>query len=99
MLWRYSRHPWLVRRLETSCLLPFQGARRSIVTYKVDRLLRKAPDDAVIRVQGTIRTVRKQKHQAFAAITDGSSPRKLQALLSPEQAAPWVRDDHRTILC
>jgi aspartyl/asparaginyl-tRNA synthetase len=58
------------------------------VTYRVDRLLRKARDDEVVRVQGTIRTVRKQKYQAFAAITDGSSPRKLQVLMTPEQAAP-----------
>ncbi|KAF2814879.1 asparaginyl-tRNA synthetase [Mytilinidion resinicola] len=42
--------------------------------------------DGVVTVNGFIRTVRKQKRVAFAAIGDGSSLQSLQAVLSPAQA-------------
>ncbi|KAF2501794.1 mitochondrial carrier [Lophium mytilinum] len=45
-----------------------------------------ARSDGTITVNGFIRTVRKQKRVAFAAIGDGSSLQPLQAVLSPEQA-------------
>lgn len=40
-----------------------------------------------ITVNGWIRTVRKQKKVAFAAISDGSTFEPLQAVLKPDQAA------------
>ncbi|KAJ0426314.1 hypothetical protein BJY00DRAFT_129732 [Aspergillus carlsbadensis] len=40
-----------------------------------------------IKLRGLLRTVRKQKEIAFAAINDGTSFRPLQVILSPEQAA------------
>jgi hypothetical protein len=39
-----------------------------------------------IRVNGFVRSVRKQKKFAFAAIGDGSTLKPLQAVLTPEQA-------------
>ena len=39
-----------------------------------------------IRVNGFVRTVRKQKRVAFAAVGDGSSLESLQVVLNPEQA-------------
>ncbi|KAL2815545.1 hypothetical protein BJX63DRAFT_161498 [Aspergillus granulosus] len=39
-----------------------------------------------IKLQGLVRSVRKQKNIAFAAINDGSNLANVQAVLSPEQA-------------
>ncbi|PGH12378.1 asparagine-tRNA ligase [Helicocarpus griseus UAMH5409] len=44
-------------------------------------------DNRSIRVQGFIRSVRKQKRFAFAEISDGSTIKSLQAILTPDQAA------------
>ncbi|KAK2808379.1 hypothetical protein FQN50_004764 [Emmonsiellopsis sp. PD_5] len=44
-------------------------------------------DNQEIRVQGFIRSVRKQKRFAFAEISDGSTVKSLQAILTPGQAA------------
>lgn len=40
-----------------------------------------------ITVFGRVQSIRKQKNWAFAHISDGSTVRPLQAILSPEQAA------------
>jgi asparaginyl-tRNA synthetase len=40
-------------------------------------------------VQGFVRSVRKQKHFAFAEITDGSTIQSLQAVLTPDQASRY----------
>ncbi|KAL2363014.1 hypothetical protein RJZ56_004045 [Blastomyces dermatitidis] len=44
-------------------------------------------DNRQIRVQGFIRSVRKQKRFAFAEISDGSTIKSVQAILTPAQAA------------
>lgn len=44
------------------------------------------PSSGTLRVNGFVRTVRKQKRVAFAAVSDGSSLESLQVVLSPEQA-------------
>ncbi|QSS63528.1 hypothetical protein I7I51_00586 [Histoplasma capsulatum] len=44
-------------------------------------------DNRQIRVRGFIRSVRKQKRFAFAEISDGSTIKSVQAILTPEQAA------------
>lgn len=46
--------------------------------------------DQVVSVSGRIRTIRKQKHGAFAHVTDGSSLQPIQVVLKPELAAPYV---------
>ena len=43
-----------------------------------------------LRLQGYIRSVRKQKRFAFAEISDGSTVVPLQAILTPSQAAEYV---------
>lgn len=43
-----------------------------------------------ITLKGFIRSVRKQKRFAFAEISDGSTVKSLQAILTPEQAAEYV---------
>ncbi|OJD16663.1 asparagine-tRNA ligase [Emergomyces pasteurianus Ep9510] len=44
-------------------------------------------DNRQIRVQGFVRSVRKQKRFAFAEISDGSTIKSVQAILTPAQAA------------
>jgi len=47
-------------------------------------------EDQEIKVNGLIRSVRKQKRFAFAEISDGSTVEPLQAILKPTQAAEYV---------
>lgn len=47
-------------------------------------------EDKEIKVNGFIRSVRKQKRFAFAEISDGSTVEPLQAILKPAQAAEYV---------
>ncbi|ODH12749.1 asparagine-tRNA ligase [Paracoccidioides brasiliensis] len=44
-------------------------------------------DNRQIRIQGFVRSVRKQKQFAFAEISDGSTIKSVQAILTPGQAA------------
>lgn len=43
-----------------------------------------------ITLEGFVRSVRKQKRFAFAEISDGSTVKSLQAILTPEQGAAYV---------
>lgn len=49
-----------------------------------------ALEDKEIKVNGFIRSVRKQKRFAFAEISDGSTVEPLQAILKPAQAAEYA---------
>lgn len=44
-----------------------------------------------IEVNGYVRTIRKQKRIAFAAVGDGSSLQPVQAVLTPDQALSYVQ--------
>ena len=44
-----------------------------------------------IKIAGIVRSIRKQKHAAFAHISDGSTYTAIQAVLSPELATGCVR--------
>ena len=44
-----------------------------------------------IKITGIIRSIRKQKHAAFAHISDGSTLTAIQVVLSPELAAGYVK--------
>lgn len=48
-------------------------------------------EDQEIKVNGFVRSVRKQKRFAFAEISDGSTVEPIQAILKPAQAAEYVR--------
>ncbi|OBT75459.1 asparaginyl-tRNA synthetase, partial [Pseudogymnoascus sp. 05NY08] len=52
----------------------------------IAKLLATPADDGERQVYGFVRSIRKQKTRAFAAIGDGSSLEPLQALLTPAQA-------------
>jgi asparaginyl-tRNA synthetase len=43
-----------------------------------------------IKIGGIIRSIRKQKHAAFAHISDGSTLAPIQVVLDPELAAGYV---------
>lgn len=47
-------------------------------------------EDQEIKLNGFIRSVRKQKRFAFAQISDGSTVEPVQAFLKPAQAAEYV---------
>lgn len=51
-----------------------------------DTVSQDAPSDKSVTLNGFVRTVRKQKRVAFAAIGDGTSLDAVQAVLTPEQA-------------
>ena len=65
-----------------------QKARWTINT--VAQRLKQDEDAKNITVNGWVRSVRKQKRVAFAAISDGSTIDSLQAVLKPEDAAEYV---------
>lgn len=49
-----------------------------------------ALEDQEIKINGFVRSVRKQKRFAFAEISDGSTVAPLQAILKPAQAAEYA---------
>jgi hypothetical protein len=51
-----------------------------------------------VKVNGFIRSVRKQKRFAFAEISDGSTVEPMQAILKPAQAAEYVQPRARTAI-
>ncbi|KAF2760684.1 asparaginyl-tRNA synthetase [Pseudovirgaria hyperparasitica] len=53
---------------------------------RIDTQSAGVPPNGAITINGFVRSIRKQKRVAFAAIGDGSSLRSLQAVLTPEQA-------------
>jgi aspartyl/asparaginyl-tRNA synthetase len=57
----------------------------------IRQLLAQEPDpQTTLSVTGHIRSIRKQKRVAFAAVNDGSCPEGLQAVLSPDDAHAFV---------
>ena len=57
----------------------------------IRQILAQEPEpQAILSVTGHIKSVRKQKRVAFAAVNDGSCPEGLQAVLSPDDAQAFV---------
>ncbi|KAL9625557.1 MAG: hypothetical protein Q9160_000270 [Pyrenula sp. 1 TL-2023] len=90
MSWRFSGFP------NRSAILQYQLKarvfRQRYVTSCAQILAREGHDTAIssdqeVTVFGHVHNVRKHKKYAFAHITDGSTIKLLQAVLSPEQAA------------
>ena len=53
-------------------------------------VLQRGLDAQSVSVNGWVRSVRKQKRIAFAAVSDGSTAESLQAVLKPEDATEYV---------
>lgn len=56
----------------------------------IAELLERGSAAENVQVDGWVRSVRKQKRIAFAAIGDGSSLDSVQAVLKPDDAAEYV---------
>lgn len=77
---RLGGHGRVQQRFHSSAPSP------SASPLSVAKLLATPADDGERHVYGFVRSIRKQKTRAFAAIGDGSSLEPLQALLTPTQA-------------
>ena len=53
-------------------------------------ILRHGKNEDNLSVNGWVKSIRKQKRIAFAAVGDGSTTQSLQAVLKPEDAAKYV---------
>lgn len=58
--------------------------------------LKHDTDEQDVTVHGWVRSIRKQKRVAFAAVSDGSTVDSLQAVLKPEDAAEYVNTNNGT---
>lgn len=73
--------------LRPLCSLPAVPSHTVRLASSVARLLAGPRQGERVRVDGWVRSVRKQKRIAFAAVGDGSSLAPVQVVMSPEQAA------------
>lgn len=86
---------WRTARRCTASL-EIHGRRGFTLSNKVRKeqsiadILRDGANEESLSVNGWVRSVRKQKRIAFAAIGDGSTTGSLQAVLKPEDAAKYA---------
>ncbi|EEA20774.1 asparaginyl-tRNA synthetase [Talaromyces marneffei ATCC 18224] len=94
--WRRSFSTSVVKRYSPSSSLAANqlrcaellNATTTTTTDAIDQELKAHKyENEEITLKGFIRSVRKQKRFAFAEISDGSTVKSLQAILTPEQAA------------
>ena len=78
-----GRREAVARRCFTSS--PFHQKRVSVA-----ELLQHDVATEDVEITGWVRSVRKQKRIAFAAVDDGTTVDSVQAVLTPEQAALYV---------
>lgn len=89
----------LIRKTATATLIGDQTGTPDLLYARCAQLLNQdqnAPDprgynnfaNQTISVSGVIKTIRKQKHGAFAHVTDGSCFEPIQVVLDPELATP-----------
>lgn len=73
----------LFRRFASTASRRLPPTIRQLLAQEVD-------PQTVLSVTGHIKSIRKQKRVAFAAVNDGSSPEGLQAVLNPDDAHAFV---------
>jgi asparaginyl-tRNA synthetase len=78
------------RRVETLITRQLSTSRARLDRLNVASLLAKDNEVEDVTVNGWVRSVRKQKKIAFAAVGDGSTIDSVQAVLKPEDAATSV---------
>ena len=79
-----------IRSIRVPAFLPrrcFTASRALSERAKIAELLAQDEEAKGVDVYGWVRSLRKQKKVAFAAIGDGSTLDPLQAVLKPEDAA------------
>lgn len=79
-----------IRRLQTQTRRRFTTSRASLKRANVAELLSQYEEAKDVDVYGWVRSLRKQKKIAFAALGDGSTLDPLQAVLKPEDASQYV---------
>lgn len=79
----------VTRTLNIACTKRVFSTSRVHLQHKVRiaNLLERDASSDQVEVNGWVRSVRKQKRIAFAALGDGSTIDSIQAVLKPEQAA------------
>ncbi|KAI9888507.1 MAG: asparaginyl-tRNA synthetase [Vezdaea aestivalis] len=77
------------RQFSNTCPLNHVPLRSTIASLLASRRRAEIPvsSDQAVTINGFVRSVRKQKKVAFAALGDGSTTEPLQVVLSPEQAS------------
>lgn len=88
--WRRTFATSVARLNHTSNVNPRPATLRCAQILQSTKQNACALEDKEIRVNGFIRSVRKQKRLAFAEISDGSSVESLQAVLKAAHAAEYV---------
>ena len=83
--WRTARRSTVIVERFGRRAFSYSGAQRD--GRSVARILQQNTDAEDISVTGWVKSVRKQKRVAFAAVSDGSTIDSLQAVLKPEDAA------------
>ncbi|KAK5172723.1 asparaginyl-tRNA synthetase [Saxophila tyrrhenica] len=83
--WRTASRSWLHGRQVNS--RPFSGSSIYNQRRDVADILKNGKNGDTVSATGWVRSVRKQKRIAFAAVGDGSTTEALQAVLKPEDAA------------
>ena len=79
-----------IRRPALSSKRCFTASRAILERANIAELLAKDEEAEDVDVYGWVRSLRKQKKIAFAAVGDGSTLDSLQAVLEPEHAAQYV---------
>lgn len=96
-IWRSSRLPPLSSRPKITLPRTHVQMRRlsalPITSPNVATILATPPRDGghAVTVEGSIRTIRNQKHRSFVELGDGSTVYSLQAVLDPQLAQGHVQ--------
>jgi asparaginyl-tRNA synthetase len=92
---RWLLKPHVPKTIKSSPRSCFLQARQIRGNASIAALLSSVSSDASeprnVTVNGFVRSVRKQKRVAFAALGDGTSIEPLQVVLTPEQAERYAR--------
>lgn len=86
--WRVAQRSTIHSKIFTARAFSTSGSKQSHRSI-ADRLKHDA-DERDVTVNGWVRSIRKQKRVAFAAVSDGSTIDSLQAVLKPEDADGYV---------
>lgn len=88
-------HSRIQRQHHTSTPLTLPSIA-TLLSTKTTNLTTPSTQQQEYKVNGYIRSVRKQKHVAFAALGDGSTIEPLQVVLNPRQAERWISAKKQT---
>jgi asparaginyl-tRNA synthetase len=88
--WRRSFSASVIRYTQPTALGSRNRLRCAELLSTSEKEKARQFENENVTLKGFIRSVRKQKRFAFAEISDGSTVKSLQAILTPDQAAEYV---------